>query len=99
MTISPTSASAAASTSADPISAATGATKGLGQDAFLKLLVTQLEHQDPSKPQDDAQMITQLAQFSSLEKLTQIATGVEAMSQLLMAQVQLQAQGTTTTSK
>jgi flagellar basal-body rod modification protein FlgD len=51
----------------------------LGKDAFLKLLVTQLQHQDPTKPQDDAQFIAQLAQFSSLEQLTEIAKGVETL--------------------
>lgn len=45
----------------------------LGQDAFLKLLVTQLQHQDPLNPLDDTEFIAQLAQFSSLEKLTEMA--------------------------
>jgi flagellar basal-body rod modification protein FlgD len=51
----------------------------LGKDAFLKLLVTQLQHQDPTKPQADAEFIAQLAQFSSLEQLTEIAKGVETL--------------------
>jgi flagellar basal-body rod modification protein FlgD len=45
---------------------------GLGRDAFLKLLVTQLQHQDPLQPQADGEFIAQLAQFSSLEQLTHI---------------------------
>ena len=35
----------------------------LDKDDFLKLLVTQLTHQDPSNPMDDTQMTAQLAQF------------------------------------
>jgi flagellar basal-body rod modification protein FlgD len=60
-------------------------TNDLGQDAFLKLLVTQLQNQDPTKPMDDSQFITQLATFSSLEKLTQIADSTTSMSQLLQS--------------
>lgn len=42
----------------------------MGRDAFLNLLVTQLQHQDPTQPQADGEFIAQLAQFSSLEQLT-----------------------------
>jgi len=45
---------------------------GLGREAFLQLLVTQLQHQDPMEPQKDGEFIAQLAQFSSLEQLTSI---------------------------
>ena len=51
----------------------------LGKDAFLQLLTTQLAHQDPTAPQDNAQMIAQLAQFSSLEQLTQIQHSLDAI--------------------
>lgn len=51
----------------------------LGKDAFLRLLTTQLVHQDPTAPQDNGQMIAQLAQFSTLEQLTQIQKTLDAI--------------------
>src|SRR6185503_2553551 len=57
----------------------------LGRDAFLQLLVTQLQHQDPTKPQADGEFIAQLAQFSSLEQLTQIQQTLSGMSTTLGA--------------
>lgn len=59
------------------------ATNSLGQDAFLKLLVTQLEHQDPMQPQENGEFIAQLATFSSLEKLNQIAATLDQISSAL----------------
>lgn len=55
----------------------------LGQDAFMQLLVTQLQHQDPLKPKDDTEFIAQLAQFSSLEKLTTMNQNLEMMLVLI----------------
>lgn len=55
----------------------------LGRDAFLQLLVTQLRHQDPTKPMADAEFIAQLAQFSSLEQLTQMNKTLEAVGKAL----------------
>src|SRR3954451_18822989 len=42
----------------------------IGKDDFLKLLVGQLQHQDPMQPSDDNQFIGQMAQFSQLEQET-----------------------------
>jgi len=55
----------------------------MGRDAFLRLLTTQLAHQDPTAPQDNADMIAQLAQFSSLEQLTQIQQTLDAIGTAL----------------
>jgi flagellar basal-body rod modification protein FlgD len=52
---------------------------GLGKDAFLSLLVTQLQHQDPLQPQADGEFLAQLAQFSSLEQLTTISDDTTAL--------------------
>ena len=41
----------------------------LGKDEFLKLLTTQMSHQDPLAPMDNKDMIAQLAQFSSVEQM------------------------------
>jgi flagellar basal-body rod modification protein FlgD len=59
---------------------AAGRETQLGQDAFMKLLTTQLANQDPLKPQDNGEFIAQLAQFSSLEKLTSIETSIKELA-------------------
>jgi flagellar basal-body rod modification protein FlgD len=46
-----------------------GPSKELGRDAFLSLLITQLQNQDPLNPTDSTEFTAQLAQFSSLEQL------------------------------
>lgn len=58
----------------------TQATDGLGRDAFLQLLTTQLQHQDPTQPQADGEFIAQLAQFSSLEQLTAMRQSLDSLS-------------------
>lgn len=61
---------------------ATGSQSTLDKDAFLRLLVTQLEHQDPLNPMDDKEFIAQLAQFSSLEQMNNIAEGINNLVSL-----------------
>ncbi len=54
----------------EPVS--TAGTTNLGEDAFLRLLTTQLQYQDPSDPVKNEAFVAQLAQFSSLEQLTNV---------------------------
>lgn len=49
---------------------------------FLKLLVTQLQNQDPLQPQDGTEFVAQLAQFSSLEQLLGINQSLQDIKQL-----------------
>ena len=65
----------------------------LGKDAFLQLLITQLQHQDPTNPMDDREFISQMAQFSSLEQMQNMT---KAMESLLASQQQTQMMSYTT---
>lgn len=50
------------------------------EQTFLKLLVAQVQNQDPMNPdQDPTQYVTQLAQFSSLEQLTQMRSDLDSL--------------------
>ena len=77
--------------------ALTAKTDKLGRDAFLQLLTTQLAHQDPLEPQADGEFIAQLAQFSSLEQLTQMRTTLDLIAAALI--VPPMASGDSTTSE
>ncbi|NBB09822.1 flagellar hook assembly protein FlgD [Pseudomonas sp. SLFW] len=70
--------------------ATTGASS-LGKDAFLKLLVTQMQNQNPLDPQDNTQFVAQLAQFSSLENMQNLSTSVDAIGGMYQSSQALQA--------
>jgi flagellar basal-body rod modification protein FlgD len=63
----------------------------LGQDAFMKLFLAQMTNQDPLNPMDNADFTAQLAQFSSLEKLTTIADSLSGISRMEEAYAKTQA--------
>lgn len=60
---------------APPKPSATGSE--LGADTFLQLLVAQLKYQDPTNPADSTDFLAQTAQFTMVEKLTQLAERAE----------------------
>ena len=66
----------------------TGSMQSLGKDDFLQLMITKLQHQDPLSPMEDADFIAQLAQFSSLEQMSNISDGIEASNQWSFLQMQ-----------
>lgn len=63
----------------------------LGQDAFLKLLITQLKNQSPLNPQDNTAFVAQLAQFSSVQGIENLNTTVSSLSDSLQSSQALQA--------
>ena len=62
-----------ATSSSGPDQVPTSAQSSLGKDDFLKLLIAQMQNQDPMKPMDDSQTIAQMAQFSALEATQNLA--------------------------
>ena len=61
----------------------TGPNQKLDKDAFLKLLVTQLRHQDPLNPIEDKEFISQMAQFSSLEQMQNMGKTMADTNELI----------------
>jgi flagellar basal-body rod modification protein FlgD len=54
----------------------------LGKDDFLKILMVQLQNQDPSNPLQDKDFIAQMATFSSLEQMTNMNTSMQKLVQM-----------------
>ncbi len=63
--------------------AVSGKNAELGKDQFLKLFVAQLQHQDPMNPMQDQDFMGQMASFSTLEQVTNLAKANEAIASSL----------------
>lgn len=55
----------------------------LDKDGFLKILITQLTHQDPTQPLEDKEFIAQMAQFSTLEQITNMSNELSQVSGMI----------------
>ena len=57
----------------------------LGKDDFLRILLTQLSHQDPTAPMQDNEFIAQMAQFSALEQMSNMASDFARMARVMQS--------------
>jgi flagellar basal-body rod modification protein FlgD len=55
----------------------------LDRDDFLKILITQLTHQDPTQPMEDREFVAQMAQFSTLEQMVNMGSDIARLSALV----------------
>ncbi len=63
----------------------------LGQEEFMKLMLTQMNNQDPFKPMEDGEFLTQMAQFSAVSGLKDIKESFASLSDSLKSSHALQA--------
>jgi flagellar basal-body rod modification protein FlgD len=63
----------------------------LDKNAFLRLMVAQLNHQDPLSPQENGEFIAQLAQFSAVEGIANLNNSFESMATSMQSSQALQA--------
>ena len=79
-TIAPTNSSSLTSSSDTSASKNTGTDPAAAQDRFLKLLVAQLNNQDPMNPMDNAQMTSQMAQINTVTGIQQVNQTLKSMA-------------------
>jgi flagellar basal-body rod modification protein FlgD len=72
-----TATAAAAARTASPSSSPAGTGAMLGQNDFLKLMVAQLQAQDPLQPGNSNEFVNELAQFTQVEQVTNLANANE----------------------
>src|SRR4051812_45466850 len=81
MAIQPTTTTTTTSATTGTTATTTAKDKtGMGKDDFLKLLVGQLKNQDPQNPTGSEDFMGQMAQFSMLEQLTNLATATTELT-------------------
>ena len=81
----------AASSPAAATSTTSSTSTSSTQDTFLKLLVTQMQNQDPMNPMDNAQITSQMAQLSTVNGINQLNTTLQALSSSMTSSQSMQA--------
>jgi flagellar basal-body rod modification protein FlgD len=70
----------AAGTTGGTISTSSSTSQGaIGQEDFFKLLITQLQYQDPMQPMEDKDFLAQMAQFNSLQQLETVSKSMDTL--------------------
>ncbi|MDB5765039.1 MAG: flagellar biosynthesis protein FlgD [Herminiimonas sp.] len=90
-TISDTPVSSSLLTTMNPVQASATDTASATQDRFMKLLVTQMQNQDPLNPLDNAQMTSQLAQLSTVTGIDKVNATLQALQGSFQSGQSLQA--------
>lgn len=57
----------------------------MGKEDFLKLLISQMQHQDPLEPMKNHEFVAQLATFSNVEQLVSVNEGISSLGQIQTA--------------
>ena len=79
------------STAASSLANTGAATKELGQDQFLELMIAQIKNQDPTKPMDSSEFLGQLAQFGTVSGIQDLQKSFEQMASSLQSNQALMA--------
>jgi flagellar basal-body rod modification protein FlgD len=85
MTTIPSTPATQGSATTSGTQATSGENSNLGKDDFLKLFVAQLQHQDPMNPMQDSEFMGQMASFSTLEQVSNLAVANEKIAMNLNA--------------
>ena len=91
VTKSSTSTSGTAASTSSSTTPSASSSLAATQDTFLKLLVTQMQNQDPLNPMDNSQMTSQIAQLNTVQGINQLNATVTGLQAQLQASQNLQA--------
>lgn len=94
--INPAAMSVGSATATDSSSPKPMITDDASRDTFLRLLVAQIQNQDPLDPLNPTQFVSQLAQFSEMEQMLQVRQTLEDIRDLMQVQPETDTEPTPT---